>query len=47
MQERLNPHIEWRIEDAAAEASDEVEHDPRDRIAGVALPLQLLDFRRE
>ena len=47
MQQRLDPHIERRIEDAAAEAADKIEHHSRDRIVGVTLPLQLLDVRRE
>ena len=47
MQQRLDPHIERRIEKASAETADEIEHHSRDRIAGVALPLQLLDVRRK
>jgi hypothetical protein len=47
IQQRLDPHIEWCIEDARAETADEIEDHTRDRIAGVTLSLQLLDVRRE
>ncbi len=47
MQQRLDPHIERRIEDAPAETGDEIEHHLRDRIAGITLPLQLLDVGGE